>query len=142
MGKEYVAEGLVEAFAGHRPGRQARAAAARRRGARPGARWRCARAAPRVDVVEAYRTVVPEDLPLLPSPSVSAQRPDCVTFTSSSTVRNLVEAAGIEALRGIPAVSIGPITTRTAQELGLTVTAQAEVFTVEGLLQAVLGLYA
>ena len=45
------------------------------------------------------------------------------------------------ALRGIPAVSIGPVTTQTARELGFEVMAQAAIFTVEGLVQAVLGLY-
>jgi len=91
-------------------------------------------------VVEAYRTMVPDDIEWSLH-RVMAQRPDCLTFTSSSTVRNLVAAAGIDALRGIPAVSIGPVTTQTARELGLTVTAQAAIFTVEGLVQAVLGLY-
>jgi uroporphyrinogen-III synthase len=91
-------------------------------------------------VVEAYRTVAPENLAALTS-GILEQRPDCLTFTSSSTVRNLVAAAGVEALRAIPAVSIGPVTTQTARELGITVTAQAAIFTVEGLVQAVLGLY-
>ena len=56
-------------------------------------------------------------------------------------MRNLVEAAGADALRGIAVASIGPITTQTARELGIEVAAQAKVFTVEGLVAAVLGLY-
>jgi uroporphyrinogen III methyltransferase / synthase len=39
-------------------------------------------------------------------------------------------------------VSIGPITTKTARGLGIQVTAEAKVFTVDGLVEAVLGLYA
>jgi uroporphyrinogen III methyltransferase/synthase len=139
MGKEYVAESLLEAFAAHDlAGKHVllpRAAVARdlvpaelaRRGAR-------------VEVVEAYRTVAPEHLAER-GREVLDQRPDCITFTSSSTVRNLVEAAGAEALRGIAVASIGPITTQTARALGVEVATQAKVFTVEGLVDAVMGLY-
>jgi uroporphyrinogen III methyltransferase/synthase len=139
MPKEYVAESLVEAFKEvDLHGRRVllpRAAVARdivpealtARGAH-------------VDVVEAYRTVAPENLRATVQ-NVLAQRPDCITFTSSSTVRNLVEAAGAEALRGIAAASIGPVTSETARELGLDVTTQAAPYTVEGLVQAVIGLY-
>ncbi len=139
MGKEYVAESLLEAFAAHQlEGKRVllpRAAVARdlvpaelvRRGAR-------------VDVVEAYRTLPPEHLAEQVR-EVLAHSPDCLTFTSSSTLRNLVQAAGADALRGISVASIGPITTQTARELGVEVAAQAKVFTVEGLVAAVLGLY-
>jgi uroporphyrinogen III methyltransferase/synthase len=37
--------------------------------------------------------------------------------------------------------SIGPITTETARRLGVEVATQAKVFTVDGLVEAVLGLY-
>jgi uroporphyrinogen III methyltransferase/synthase len=139
MGKEYVAESLLEAFADYDlAGKHVllpRAAVARdlvptelaRRGAR-------------VDVVEAYRTVAPEHLAERVR-EVLALRPDCLTFTSSSTVRNLVEAAGAEALRGTAVASIGPITTQTARSLGVEVATQAKVYTVEGLVDAVMGLY-
>jgi uroporphyrinogen III methyltransferase/synthase len=139
MGKEYVAESLLEAFAAHQlEGKRVllpRAAVARdlvpaelvRRGAR-------------VDVVEAYRTLPPEHLAEQVR-EVLAHSPDCLTFTSSSTLRNLVQATGADALRGISVASIGPITTQTARELGVEVAAQAKVFTVEGLVAAVLGLY-
>ncbi len=138
MGKEYVAEGLLAAFAGHdlsaRRVLLPRAAVARdlvpvelsRRGAH-------------VDVVEAYRSVMPENLPacareLLTGP----RRPHWIAFTSSSTVENFVAAAGVGALAGIKVASIGPITTRTARDLGLAVTAQAREFTIEGLVEAIL----
>jgi uroporphyrinogen III methyltransferase/synthase len=139
MGKEYVAESLLEAFAAHDlAGRRVllpRAAVAR--DLVPG---ELARRGAHVDVVEAYRTVAPERLAER-AREVLALRPDCLTFTSSSTVRNLVDAVGADALRGIPAASIGPITTLTARELGIEVATQAAVFNVEGLVAAVLGLY-
>jgi uroporphyrinogen III methyltransferase/synthase len=38
-------------------------------------------------------------------------------------------------------VSIGPVTSQTARELGITVAAQAEIYTVDGLVEALAGLY-
>jgi uroporphyrinogen III methyltransferase/synthase len=138
MGKDYVAEGLLEAFAPHDlAGRRIllpRAAVARdlvpielaRRGAR-------------VDVVEAYRTVVPDNAAEQAREIFgAARRPDAIAFTSSSTVRNFVEVAGAASLRGVNAISIGPVTTATARELGIEVAATARVFTIDGLVEAIL----
>jgi uroporphyrinogen III methyltransferase/synthase len=138
MGKEYVAEGMLEAFADHDLVEK-RILLPRAAVARDLVPAELARRGARVDVVEAYRTVPPEQL-AGQAREVLARRPDCVTFTSSSTVRNLVQAAGAEALRGIPVASIGPITTQTARQLGVEVAAQAKVFTVAGLVDAVMGL--
>ena len=138
MGKEYVAEGMLEAFADHDLVEK-RILLPRAAAARDLVPAELARRGARVDVVEAYRTVPPEQL-AGQAREVLASRPDCVTFTSSSTVRNLVQAAGAEALRGIPVASIGPITTQTARQLGVEVAAQAKVFTVAGLVDAVMGL--
>jgi uroporphyrinogen III methyltransferase/synthase len=132
MGREYVAESLLEAFAPHDlRGRRVllpRAAVARdtipveleRRGAR-------------VDVVEAYRTQPPARTGQEVCPTA-----DCITFTSSSTVRNFVAMFGIDALRGAKAVSIGPVTTATARELGVQIAAEAHPYTIDGLVDAVL----
>ena len=138
MGKEYVAEGLLAAFAVHDlAGKRVllpRAAVARdlvpveltRRGAQ-------------VDVVEAYRTVMPEDAARRAQEIFEApHRPDIVTFTSSSTVRNFVAAAGPGAVAGVKVASIGPVTSRTARDLGLAVDAEAREFTINGLVGAVL----
>ena len=139
MGQEYVAEGLLEAFAAHDLAGK-RVLLPRAAVARDLVPAELARRGARVDVVEAYRTVAPEHL-AEQAREVLARRPDCLTFTSSSTVRNLVASAGADALRGIPVASIGPITTQTARQLGVEVATQAKVFTVEGLVAAVLGLY-
>ena len=140
MGREYVAEGLVEALAAHDlAGTRVllpRAAVARdlvpqalvARGAR-------------VDVVEAYRSAMPEDAPArLGEIFGAARKPDWVTFTSSSTVTNFAAAAGsLEAvLDGVRVASIGPVTTRTARALGIPVHVEAAVFTIDGLVEAVL----
>ncbi len=138
MGKEYVAEGLLQAFAAHDlVGKRVllpRAAVARdlvpvelaRRGAH-------------VDVVETYRSAIPDDLVARARELFGAPRqPDCITFTSSSTVQNFVSAAGAQTLTGVKVASIGPITSRTARDLGVKVTAEAREFTIDGLLNAIL----
>jgi len=66
-----------------------------------------------------------------------------VTFTSSSTVVNLLEAlrrAGIEdprkALARCEIACIGPVTAKTAEENGLIVSVVPEDYTIDGLVQA------
>ena len=91
-----------------------------------------------VDVVEAYRTVsVDFDEPT----RERVRAADAVTFTSSSSVRNFVAAMGgpEAAVAGVPAVvaCIGPVTAATARELGLDVTVEAQVHSIEGLVDAV-----
>jgi uroporphyrinogen III methyltransferase/synthase len=85
-----------------------------------------------VDVVEAYRTV-----PGAPSAAAleAAATADAITFTSSSTVTGYLDVAGRSAVPPL-VVSIGPITSRTAAEHGLTVTVEAAPSTVDGLVEA------
>ena len=63
---------------------------------------------------------------------------DVVTFTSSSTVRNLVEMLNGDrkALDSSFIACIGPVTSATARELGLRVDLEASEHTVEGLVDA------
>jgi uroporphyrinogen III methyltransferase / synthase len=130
MGKEYVAEGLLEAFAG-RDLNGKRVLLPRAAVARDVIPVELTRRGAQVDVVEAYRTVLPQRDTVVPLTA------DCITFTSSSTVRNFVEIAGVDALRGIPVASIGSITSQTARDLGIAVAAEAAEFTIDGLLDAV-----
>ena len=88
--------------------------------------------------VTAYRTVPsPESrerlLGILEQRSI-----DVVTLTSSSTARNLVDGIGgrLELLQGLTIASIGPVTSKTARELGLTVDVEADVHTIPGLVDA------
>jgi uroporphyrinogen III methyltransferase/synthase len=92
-----------------------------------------------VDVVEAYRSVAPTDLALRAAEVLTAgRRPDWITFTSSSTVSNIVQAAGAGALDGIRIATIGPVTSATARKLGLTVTVEASEYTADGVVAAIL----
>ncbi len=86
-----------------------------------------------VDAVTAYRTM-PVALDDRQRALVAAS--DAITFTSSSTVTNFIAAAGA---RSAPAVviSIGPITSATARELGLEVSVEADPHTLDGLVDAV-----
>jgi uroporphyrinogen III methyltransferase/synthase len=132
--ERFVAEALVEALEGidvqGRPVLVARAAEAR--DVLPDAlRERGAK----VDVVALYETVAetPE-----PAAVEAAQAADYVTFTSSSTVRNLMGAVGERFPKQARVVSIGPVTSEAARELGLEVHVEAAEHTPEGLLEALL----
>ncbi len=63
------------------------------------------------------------------------ERATYVTFTSSSTVRFLLESAA-RPPEGARIVSIGPVTSATAQEHGLSVHVEAERHDVDGLVEA------
>jgi uroporphyrinogen III methyltransferase/synthase len=71
---------------------------------------------------------------------------DCVTFTASSTVENFVGAFGTEEaarlLAGTRVACIGPVTAETARKHGLRVDAEAEEYTIPGLVAAVVDLFA
>lgn len=92
-----------------------------------------------VESVVAYRTVPDERARDQTIDRLRAREIDVVTFTSSSTVRNLINALGPdvrESLDGLPAICIGPVTAATARELGLQVIAVAAQHTIDGLLDA------
>jgi uroporphyrinogen III methyltransferase / synthase len=130
----FVAEALVEALADVEvEGRKVLVArAAEARDVLPDAlRERGAE----VDVVALYETVREEPAPKAVE---AAQGADYVTFTSSSTVRNLTEALGERFPRGARIVSIGPITSEAARDAGLEVHAEAERHDIDGLVAALL----
>jgi uroporphyrinogen III methyltransferase/synthase len=139
MGEEYVAEGLIGAFATV-PLAGKRILLPRAAVARDLVPVELKKRGAQIDVVEAYRTVAPDDLAERIHEAFS-RKPDAITFTSSSTVKNFVAAASAGILTGVDVVSIGPITSQTARDLGLMVSAQARVFTVDGLVDALVGLY-
>ncbi len=135
MGKEYVAEGLLAAFAAYDLAGQ-RILLPRAAVARDLVPAELARRGASVDVVEAYRTVAPEGAAER-ARAAFAHKPDWITFTSSSTVENFVAVAGAAALEGVKVASIGPITSATARRLGIAVTAEAREFTIGGLVEAI-----
>ena len=94
-----------------------------------------------IERVTAYRTVTPPDAAQR-ARDAFANGIDIVTFTSSSTVRNLLalleEDGGKsrEVLNGSLVACIGPVTAGTARELGLRVDIEAVEHTVDGLADA------
>jgi len=96
-----------------------------------------------VDVVPAYETVTDcPNLEILTS-ALKNSEVDLVTFTSSSTVTNLLDALGNDAqlLKNIKTAVIGPITAATCQKQGLTTDIVATDFTISGLINAINNYY-
>jgi uroporphyrinogen III methyltransferase/synthase len=89
-----------------------------------------------VDVVTLYETVA-EDAD--PEALERAQDADFITFTSSSTVRNFLEASSNGIPDGAKVVSIGPITSEAIRAAGLSVDVEAERHDIQGLVVALLG---
>src|SRR5690606_13968667 len=93
-----------------------------------------------VDVVPAYETKpIPASRSLSLRALFEAGEVDTVMFTSSSMVSATVAALGpdaVQLLAGAHVASIGPITSKTATDLGLTVNTTATEYTVGGLLDA------
>jgi uroporphyrinogen III methyltransferase/synthase len=129
--KRFVAEALVEALEPVEvEGRRVLVArAAEARSVLPDAlRGRGAE----VDEVALYDT---GSEPLGDAERAALDRATYVTFTSSSTVRFLLES-GARPPEGARVVSIGPVTSATAQEHGLTVHVEAERHDVDGLVES------
>ncbi len=129
--KEYVAESLVEAFA-EIPLSGARILLPRAAVARDVVPEALTKQGAIVEVVEAYRNQLPQ------SPAKNIQNVDWLTFTSSSTVKNFLALAGREPFATARVASIGPATSETLRQNGLTVHAEANPHTLDGLVDAIL----
>jgi uroporphyrinogen-III synthase len=91
-----------------------------------------------VHAIAVYRTVTPPDTAERLQEIISGGI-DIATFTSSSTVSNLVELLGgnTDALKDATIACIGPITAERAADLGLKVDIVAAEHTIAGLIEAV-----
>lgn len=127
----FVAESLVEAFP-EPVGKGARALIARASEARDVLPEGLISKGYEVEVLCVYRTVV-----AVPDPadveSVRSGEVDCLTFTSSSTVRNFCALVGKLPEPQPPAICIGPVTADTARSLGVRVDAVAADHSIDGL---------
>jgi uroporphyrinogen III methyltransferase / synthase len=85
-----------------------------------------------VDMLHLYRTVRE------PVDADAVLGADLVTFTSSSTVDNLMEALPAGGASTLRAVSIGPVTTESLRSHGIEPVAEADPHDVDGLVAAVL----
>jgi len=143
--KEYIAESVVHSLKNNVKGK--RILLVRAKVARDVIPRELRKAGARVDVVEAYETVIPRlsHTRLRAALKNPEQCPHVITFTSSSTVRNfviLLDGGGKPVrnnarLAGIRFASIGPVTSSTLREHGLTVHIEAREFTIPGLVRAI-----
>jgi uroporphyrinogen-III synthase len=149
--KEYVAESVVRSLKNKVKGK--RVLLVRAKIARDVIPRELRKAGAQVDVVEAYETVVPQSsrARLLATMKNPKKCPHVVTFTSSSTVRNFMNLVGprgaaglLPAIRGrgrprhtILMASIGPVTSSTLREHGMSVDIVAKQFTIFGLVAAI-----
>jgi uroporphyrinogen-III synthase len=153
--KEYIAESVVRSLKGKVKGK--RVLLVRAKVARDVIPQELRKADALVDVVEAYETVVPQSSHrrLQAALSTPTRRPQVVTFTSSSTVRNFVDLLGSRHaspapqaargrgrprhrdLAGVRMASIGPVTSSTLREFGFKPDIAAKEFTIPGLVAAI-----
>ncbi|MGA9756134.1 MAG: uroporphyrinogen-III C-methyltransferase [Desulfobaccales bacterium] len=94
-----------------------------------------------VEVVPVYRALPPRTVPPEAAELLAAGRVDILTFTSSSTVHNFAGLLGKNAFQklatGATVASIGPITTATLNEYGLTPQIEPDSFTIAALAAAI-----
>ena len=94
-----------------------------------------------VDVLDAYRNVLPDDAPEMLSAALKT-RVDAACFSSSSSVTHMAEAAKRAhiafPLSEVAAVSIGPITSQTLREIGWEPAGEATPSDIPGLIVAVM----
>lgn len=147
--EEYVAESVVRSLRKHVAGK--RVLLARAKVARDVIPRELRKLGAQVDVVEAYETVIPRAsrARLRALLRDAKRRPDLITFTSSSTVRNFIVLLGKNMWRGRPRprkagpsdgirlASIGPVTSSTLRELGLAVDIEATEYTIPGLIESI-----
>lgn len=91
-----------------------------------------------VDVVPAYETIMGD----LAADDLNEQLKkgdiDVITFTSSSTVVNLLKIVpAVELLKNARLAAIGPVTAETMEKYGLRADIVAEEYTIEGLVESI-----
>jgi uroporphyrinogen-III synthase len=96
-----------------------------------------------VDEIAIYTTAVPAEKDTAGKRMLLNGEIDIITFTSSSTVRNLASMIGGEILyvNNTMVACIGPITATTATDMGIRVDIVAEEHTIDGLVQAIMDHY-
>ena len=135
--QEYRAEGVVEAMKGKLPP-HAKILIPRAEEAREVLPDTLREMGAEVEVAPAYRTVCGQVDGEALAAELKEGRIDMVTFTSSSTVKNLVNIIGsAEVLNGVKTACIGPVTADTAKSLGIEPDIIAKEYTIDGLVEAI-----
>lgn len=140
--ERFVAEGLIEALRERADMAGASVLHVGAEGARDALRTGLGELGATVTLLPVYRSVPqPEGGENLRA-ALEHGDVDLVTLTSASAVAGLVDAVGADAATRAPAASIGPITSDAARTAGLDVTVEAKESTIDGLVDAIVAVYA
>lgn len=135
--QEFRAEGILEALKGKLPP-HAKILLPRAQEAREILPEKLREQGHTVDVVPVYQTVTAEDSAEELKAKLAAGEIDLVTFTSSSTVTNLLKLlGGKELLSGVKLACIGPVTAETVRNNGLEPDMEAGEYTINGLVKVI-----
>ena len=94
----------------------------------------------KVTIAAAYKTEPARDSTQVEL-ELSAGEIDLITFTSSSTVKNFVNAVREKYLSRAKIAAIGPITAETLKKFGVDADVVAKEFTIAGLVEAIKNFY-
>jgi len=134
--KEFVAEAVVKAFEEQGSIENQTVLLARAEQARDVLPDELAKLGAIVDIAAVYRTV-PETGDVAGGiERFRNEGADLITFTSSSTAENFM-ALKLPLPAGLKTASIGPITSKTMRELGLSVDVEAARYDIPGLVEAI-----
>ena len=140
--ERFVAEGLIEALRDRADIEGASVLHVGAEGARDALRAGLEELGAAVTLLPVYRSVPqPEGAENLRA-ALEHGEIDLVTLTSASAVAGLVDAVGADASTRAPAASIGPITSDAARTAGIDVTIEAKESTIDGLVDAIVAVYA
>lgn len=148
VAKEFRSEGLIKALTEHsKKGSRLKAQnilIVRAKETREMVGGILKKAGAKVDEVEAYQMTLPKkNAPLLKD--VLKGKLDLVVFASSNTARNYLELARIAKVeklaKQIPVACIGPITRKSAEQMGLNVVIQPKQSTMPDLVEAIVDFF-
>ena len=135
--QEFRAEGIIEALKGKLPP-HAKILLPRAQEAREILPEKLRERGAAVDVAPAYQTVCGDVDGEALREQLAGGVIDLVTFTSSSTVRNLIQILGSAApLQTVKTACIGPVTADTARQNGVEPDMVADTYTIDGLVETI-----
>ena len=139
--KEFVAEAIISELLEFGSVENLRFLLARAEGAREFLSKRLTELGAIVDEAIAYRTVPETTDPSGGLDRFRTEGADLITFTSSSTVENFL-VLQLRLPGNLKTASIGPITSETMRKNGLKVDVEAAKYDIDGLVDAIVALYA
>ena len=134
--ESFVAEGRAQAFEALNEPSKGSCLLPRAKAARDVLQVELEKLGYKVDAVPIYATIPASLADGLSVDLLLGDPPDLTTLTSSSTAESLAQIIAPEDRRHLPIASIGPITSKTARELGFNVVVESPVSTIPALAEA------